>query len=129
MKDEWAFIAAHELSHIELGHYQEKQRQIGTIYTVAGIAMLFSQGKYNPLNDPYFVLVAKIALASYSRDQETAADLRGVQIMRSAGFDPHAAISTLLKLGPKGQENTGDLFADHPSTIERINRIRSEIGE
>ncbi len=124
--DEFAFVVAHELGHIELGHYESKLNEISKYYAIAFIAAIISQGNYNPLNDPYFVLIARLGLAAFSREQESQADLRGLQIMRSAGFYPWAAISALRKIDPLGLGGTGDLFADHPSTAQRIDRLQTE---
>jgi len=127
-KDELAFVAAHELAHIELGHYQAKMNEVSKYYVVAAIFILLSQGNYNPLNDPFYVTVARLGLAAYSREQEAAADVRGVQLMNSAGFDPGAAVSLLARLGSLGRQGTGDLFDDHPSIERRIGRIRTELA-
>ncbi len=48
--------------------------------------------------------------------------------MRSAGFDPQASISALRKIDPFGLAGTGDLFADHPSTAQRIVRLQTEVA-
>lgn len=122
-RDELAFVAAHEFAHIELGHYQAKLDEVSKYYLVAAIFILLSQGYYNPLNDPFFVTVARLGLAAYSREQEAAADVRGVQLMNSAGFDPRTAVSLLAKVGAVGRQGTGDLFDDHPSIERRISRI------
>lgn len=131
-RDELAFVAAHELAHIELRHFELKQREYDRIWLAAGLAILLSillcEGCYNPLNDPLFVVVSQLALAAYSRDQEKAADLRALAIMRQAGFDPLAAASALRKLDPLGVSNTGDFFDDHPSVQERIARVTQELG-
>lgn len=127
-KDEMAFVAAHELAHIELRHYERKQNELAKIMGIALILTILGQGYYNPLNDPYFVTAARIGLAAYSRELETEADLRGVQLMRSAGFDPKASVSALIKIAPIGVVGAGDLFDNHPSTLQRINRLQSELG-
>lgn len=127
-RDELAFVVAHELAHIELGHYQARISEVSKYYAVAAIFILLSQGNYNPLKDPFFVTVARLGLAAYSRDQETAADVRGVQLVRNAGFDPRGAISLLSRLGATGRRGTGDLFDDHPSIERRIARVQSEIS-
>jgi predicted Zn-dependent protease len=127
-RDELAFVVAHELAHIELGHYQRKLEEVSKYYALAAIGLLVSQGKYNAMNDPFFVTVARIALGGYSRNLETEADLRGIRIAEAAGFDPRAAITALLKIDPLGLAGTGDLFDDHPSTAQRIARIRQELG-
>ncbi len=127
-RDELAFVLSHELAHIELGHYQQKIDEVTKIYVIAAVLGILSQGQYNALRDPNFVTVARIALAAYSRDQETQADARGVRLMRSAGFDPQASISALLKINPLGLSGTGDLFDSHPSTAQRISRLQTEVA-
>lgn len=127
-QDEMAFIAAHELAHIELQHYERKQNEIAKVMGIALILTIIGQGYYNPLNDPYFATAARIGLAAYQRELETEADLRGVQLMRSAGFDPRASISALVKIAPIGVVGTGDLFDNHPSTLQRISRLQAELG-
>lgn len=125
--DELAFVAAHELAHIELGHYRAKLNEVSKYYVIAALFIVLSQGNYNPLNDPFYVTVARLGLAAYTREQETAADVRGVQLMHSAGFDPMGAVSLLAKIGSLGRQGTGDLFDDHPSIERRIDRIRAEL--
>lgn len=127
-RDEMAFVAAHELAHIELRHYERKLDEIAKVLGIALILTIIGQGYYNPLNDPYFVTAARIGLAAYSRELEMEADLRGVQLMRSAGFDPRASIRALVKIAPIGVVGAGDLFDNHPSTLERISRLQAELS-
>jgi hypothetical protein len=126
-RDELAFVVAHEFGHIELGHYQKKLNEAAKIYAVAAIAIILSQGNYNPLNDPYFNLAVKLAMAGYSRQQETEADLRAIQTIQPAGFDERASLTLLQRFGSLGVSGTGDLFDDHPSIVQRIARIQREL--
>ncbi len=74
--------------------------------------------------------------SAFSRDEEFAADARGIQILAAAGFDPHAMARFLAKLRararleavlrgepPDALDRTGFL-ADHPATIKRLERAR-----
>jgi len=122
-RDELAFVAAHELAHIELKHYQRKLDDIAKVYGIALIAILLSQGNYNPLNDPYFTTAVRLAFAAYSRDFETQADIRGLRLMQAAGFDPEASISMMQRFASVGASGTGDLFDDHPSVAQRVLRL------
>ncbi len=127
-RDELAFVAAHEMAHIELGHYQRKIDQIASIYVIAFLAILLSGGNYNPLNDPFFRLAVDLTLAAYSREHESDADLHGLRLMHSAGFDPRAAPAALLKIKPFGAAGRGDLFDSHPSIDQRVARLETEVA-
>lgn len=52
----------------------------------------------------------------YSRHLETDADLRAIDYVVAAGYNPLAAISIMNKIG----ENYADFWADHPSTDKRV---------
>jgi Zn-dependent protease with chaperone function len=126
-RDELAFVVAHEFAHIELGHYQKKLNEIAKIYALAAIALILTQGNYNPLNDPYFTLAARLAMAAYSREQEVEADVRAIQMMQAAGFDDRASVTMLERFRVTGVLGTGDLFDSHPSVAQRIARIQREL--
>jgi len=65
----------------------------------------------------------------YSRDEETAADLTGVELAMQAGYSPDA-ITALFDRVFSGSENRWLAFAsDHPRTEERISAIRKKILE
>ena len=127
-RDELAFVAAHELAHIELKHYERKLNEIAKIYGIAFIAIVLSQGNYNPLNDPYFATAVQVVFAAYSRELETDADVRAVRLMDRAGFNPQASISMLQRFESLGVPRTGDLFDDHPSLAQRVLRLRRELA-
>jgi hypothetical protein len=94
---------------------------------MAIVATLLTRGNYNPLNDPYFRIAADLALAAYSREQETQADLRAIRTMEAAGFDPHASVAALERFAPFGVSGTGDLFDNHPSIAQRVARLQRDL--
>lgn len=124
-EDELAFVLAHEFAHIEKHHYEAKARRIAGYYLLRLLVLLL--GGYDPGNDPYFNLSMQILLSSFSREDEYAADARGVELMRAAGFDPAASVSLLSKLRAY-EPIFGDLFADHPSIDARVGRLREIYG-
>jgi predicted Zn-dependent protease len=62
---------------------------------------------------------------AYSREQELDADLLGVQLAHSAGFDPRGAVGLLSRL--LAEANPGDplntYFATHPPFEVRIAQV------
>ncbi|MBI4279119.1 MAG: M48 family metalloprotease [Armatimonadetes bacterium] len=124
-RDEFAFVVAHELAHIDLGHVQ---RKVDRIQTTTAIRVLLNVIVRSDAYDPLFRLLQEAVLASFGRELETDADLRGLKLMREAGFNGEAAATALAKIAGRGVERTGDLFDSHPSVTERIRRIREALA-
>src|ERR1051325_8664377 len=78
---------------------------------------------------------SKIALASFSRQQELEADGVGVGISSRAGFDPYGAVRFLTAMGRNAElrqpANNGvdarflDFLSSHPSTPDRLKIVRA----
>ena len=81
--DEIAFILAHEMAHVIHGHAMERVRT-AWLMTAARYAMPLRGLVGSALWGQFSELLTK----AYSRDDELAADLLGVQLTHSAGFDP-----------------------------------------
>ncbi len=125
--DELAFILAHEVAHLKLGHYGKRVgASVATTgaFTVANI-FLPGVGLLNHLVNP---LVVK----GFSRGQEMDADALAVQsIQKCCSLSPDAAISAHQKLlaiaqakGYKEEDRIG-ILDTHPSLEERIKRIEA----
>ena len=72
--------------------------------------------------------VGYTALPKYSRNQEYEADTKAVEILRELGHDePEKEFSEALQaLLDKYGNLGGGFFDSHPSTTERIQRLRSQ---
>jgi hypothetical protein len=92
--DELAFVVAHELSHISLGHL------------------------YVPVNDMIQLWGGVGALASnwyrMSQVDEHGADLMAAQLVAGAGFNPSAGLSFLLKAQERNPSPAELRFSTHP---------------
>jgi Zn-dependent protease with chaperone function len=123
---EAAYVYAHEIAHIKLGHYGKRiAASIATsvAFTVAG---LFVPGL------SYLDWVANpVVTRGFSRSQEMDADALAVKsIGQCCSIPPDAAVSALGKLqgvrklkGYKEEDRIG-ILDTHPSLEERIRRIR-----
>lgn len=108
-EDMIAFILAHELSHILLGHTRNRtdvqnttQRVMGGVDIAASLVSRFNIGgggdiaKTVLLSDFGSNLIsAQTAFPAWSRKQEKAADLMAVDLMAQAGYSLDAAPSML----------------------------------
>jgi predicted Zn-dependent protease len=128
--DEIAGVLSHEIGHVELNHVMTNVvRHIG-----AGVFfdVVFGGGG---LGQAVAVTSVQLSGLSFSRDDELAADRRGMDYMDAAGIDP-GAIARLFERFAQTQEKNaprsgvGSLFANHPPTAERaaLARARARAG-
>lgn len=117
---EVAGVLAHEMAHAVLRHGIERVAQtMGVVVAfqlligdVAGLAALGAQ------------LAQEGLLTSYSRDQESAADLHGLPWTNGAGFDAQALGTILLRLD-KGTALVPSWLGSHPEPRQRQAAIAS----
>ena len=133
-EDEVAGVLAHEMAHVIERH---SVRQAGA---AAPLAVLFGVpsgilGMVSPTLGGIVGgagrLVAGLALAPYSREQEREADRIGVTLAARAGWDP-GALGGFLGVLERAEAVSGtatpgrqSFFATHPSTPERMATIEA----
>jgi predicted Zn-dependent protease len=124
---EIASVLAHEMAHVITRHAVDRQELERT-------AQLVSRVRSDVLQDSAARTLnaqGRVAIASFSRQQELEADALSVRIIARAGFDPYGATRFLDSLGrttairaamlgvnPSAQ--AADITATHPSAPERI---------
>ncbi|WP_430968943.1 M48 family metalloprotease [Spongiimicrobium sp. 2-473A-2-J] len=101
--DELAFILSHEMAHLLLNHVNKKaERYIDTINSKAirEKSKAIKKQRYNTIRDGR-ALVKDLTyeLMSHSRHAEAQADSLGLILLKNTGYNPHAALSALTKLG------------------------------
>jgi predicted Zn-dependent protease len=127
---EVASVMSHEMAHVIKGHAKTREEQANRTEaaspnTTSGAAMALAR--------------SKIAMATFSRSQETEADTIGVGIASHAGFDPYGASRLLQAMGRSallraaGRDTRSlDFMSSHPATPERVKNAeegaRSQIG-
>jgi predicted Zn-dependent protease len=130
---EVASVMSHEMAHVIKGHAAIREAQARKTQVAAP-----------PAGDPDVSLPmalarSKLALAGFSRSQETEADTIGVAIAAHAGFDPYGAARLLKAMGRNAQLRAGgrdlrslEFMSSHPETMERAtnasNSARSLAG-
>jgi predicted Zn-dependent protease len=129
---ELASVMSHEMAHVIAHHAEireDRARQVA----------LVSRMVNGVLSDPEMGALAlaksKIALASFSRNQEFEADGIGVGIAAKAGFDPFGAARFLTSLGRDGElrqsgqtsidPRAPDFLSSHPATPERVKNAQA----
>ncbi len=131
--DQLATVIGHEISHVLAEHSNERlsQNQIAGIgTTVAAIAIGVSDSIENKglamaalgLGVQYGVLLP------YGRTQESEADLMGLDLMASAGFDPKASVSLWQNMAKAGGGSVPEFLSTHPSNQTRISDLEERMA-
>lgn len=120
-KDELAGVLAHEIGHIQSGHYD---RMLGRNLLWQ---LLFSTVKdRGDLARGAFGLGMALTEAGFSREQEIEADIYGIKLAAKAGYDPWGLHDSLLRMKESGYATTPSGFNSHPPTERRLARVRQE---
>jgi predicted Zn-dependent protease len=120
--DSLAAVIGHEVAHATEGHVMDRARRmarqeiwalLGTAATGAGD--LWREGIAIGIGLPF------------AREQETEADLVGLDYMANAGFDPRAAVYLWKNMSAakeqSGQESPPEFLSTHPADSTRTDRM------
>lgn len=119
---EVASVMSHEMAHVIARHAATRDEQARKTELISDVN--------NALGGSVGAMAlarSKIALASFSRSQETEADTIGVGIAAHAGFDPYGASRLLHSMGRNAELRSSgrdtrslDFMSSHPATPERV---------
>jgi Zn-dependent protease with chaperone function len=123
---EVSMIMGHEMTHALRDHAREQMgKQTATNLGITALSAIFRLGQ---AGQQLAGMGGQMLGLKYSRDDETEADLVGLELAARAGYDPNAAISLWEKM--EAQSNNGAppaLLSDHPSNPDRMSTIRRNI--
>jgi predicted Zn-dependent protease len=114
------------MAHALREHAREriaKSRGTGALLSFG--AQLFGLGQ---LGDVAASIGTQLLSLKFSRDDETEADLVGLELGARAGYDPQAAI-TLWRKMEKAEAGAGGpgFLSTHPSGPDRIKRLQANV--
>ena len=123
---EMAAVIGHEMAHALREHSRERisrayaqQLVIGGVAAVAGAGDVVT-GLANQVASVTFQL-------PHSREQESEADIIGLELMARAGYDPNAAVSVWNKMMAAEQSGQPEFLSTHPSPKTRIQDLQALI--
>lgn len=125
--DYMATVLAHEVGHVTGRHAAERYSREMVTQTALQVAgsQINSQVAMAALG-----LGAQVGLSlPFSREQETEADILGLNYMHSAGFDVRQAIPFWQRMMSANSRRPPEFLSTHPDPANRIGNIRAYINQ
>ncbi|MBV8273157.1 MAG: M48 family metallopeptidase [Cupriavidus sp.] len=124
--DEVAMVMGHEISHALEEHARQRAAQAEISNLGANVVSQLTG--FGNLGNMDIGSNAKMLSLRFSRQEETEADLIGMDIAARAGYDPRAAVTLWQKMGTVLK--AGDEFTStHPSGRNRIAVLEAHMNE
>ncbi|MES2398677.1 MAG: M48 family metallopeptidase [Pseudomonadota bacterium] len=124
--DEAAMIMGHEMAHALREHARAriaKSQGTGTLLSLG--AQLLGLGQ---VGDLAANVGTQLLTLRFSREDETDADLVGLELAARAGYNPQASVSLWEKMGQAGGGAGGPSFlSTHPSGPQRIQQLQANV--
>ncbi|MDB5729781.1 MAG: family peptidase [Noviherbaspirillum sp.] len=130
--DEVAIVMGHEIAHALREHGRERAAKSGLASAgakIAGIGLSALFGIDPNLSTAATGSVANLTMLKFSRDDETEADVVGLDIVARAGYDPRAGIALWQKMGMLSKNAPLEWFSTHPAGKNRIAEMRKHLPE
>jgi len=126
--DEVAMVMGHEIAHALREHGRERagKAQVAQGLTI-GASILSQLLGYGDLGGHLASGAAQLTMLKFGRDDETEADLVGMDIAARAGFDPRASIVLWQKMAAASKGQPPQWLSTHPSHDTRIEEIRRNL--
>ncbi|WP_427771742.1 M48 family metallopeptidase [Comamonas thiooxydans] len=123
--DEIAMIMGHEMAHALREHSREQlaKNQATSIGISLG-AQLLGLGD---IGNAAARLGGQLLSLKFSRNDESDADLVGLELAARAGFDPQAAVSLWRKMGQATGEGGIGFLSTHPRGPDRIRQLEGNV--
>ena len=124
--DEIAMIMGHEMAHALREHARAriaKSQGTGTILSLGSKLLGLGQ-----LGDMAANMGTQLLTLKFSREDETDADLVGLELAARAGYNPQASVNLWEKMAKAGGGAGGPGFlSTHPSGPERIQQLQANV--
>lgn len=128
--DEIAIVMGHEVAHALREHARERlaKSQL-TSLGASLLGELVGGSKYGGLAQMGIQGGANLLTLKFSRDDETEADVVGLDLAARAGFNPRAGVSLWQKMGAASKGAPPQWLSTHPAGENRIHEIERHLVE
>jgi predicted Zn-dependent protease len=123
---ELAAVIGHEISHALREHTRERvSRAYAQQLALTGIAVATGAGQ-GTLDLANTVAGVTFQLP-HSREQESEADVMGLELMARAGYDPRAAVNVWQKMMAAEKGSSPEFLSTHPAPGNRIAELQARL--
>jgi len=123
--DEVAMIMGHEVAHALREHARERiGKQSATRIGANIISGLFGLGS---VGDALLNMGGQLLTLKFSREDESEADLVGMELAARGGYDPRAGVTLWQKMGAAAKGAPPQWLSTHPSGNNRIRDIQANL--
>jgi len=125
-----AAVIGHEIAHVLEGHANERISSQVATQTAMQVASAVADASNPAHGEMIGLLGAGIqvgVLLPYGRKHESEADLVGLDIMATAGFDPRESIALWQNMSRAGGAQPPEFLSTHPSHSTRISDLERRI--
>ena len=123
--DEVAIVMGHEIAHALREHARERMgKNAATGIGVNVLSQVLGLGQIGQTAASYG---AQLLTLEFSREDESEADLVGMELAARAGFDPRAGVSLWQKMASAQKSAPPQFLSTHPSSKTRIADIQANL--
>ena len=123
--DETAMIMGHEMAHALREHARERLAK--TQATGLGLSVLSSLLGLGNLGDAAASLGTQLLTLRFSREDETEADLVGLELAARSAYAPSASVSLWQKMAEASGQSGISFLSTHPSGPARIQQLQTNV--
>jgi Zn-dependent protease with chaperone function len=121
--EEVAGVLSHELNHVLQRHGLERIVKNLGLLTVMAIVFGNHQGLVGMMKQ----LGVELLTLKFGREQETEADMTGLQLLQRAKIDPSGMIRFFERLSEKDEERM-EWLSTHPMSAARAERLKGDLA-
>jgi predicted Zn-dependent protease len=128
--DEVAMVMGHEIAHALREHARERMGKSAVTHGAARIGGALVAGYFgldSRLTDAAAGGIANLATLEFSREDESEADLVGMELAARAGFDPRSGVTLWQKMGSANKGAPPQWLSTHPAGPRRIADIQANL--
>ena len=123
--DEVAMVMGHEIAHALREHARERMGKSAA--TNIGVNVLSQVLGFGQVGQTLTQYGAQLLTLEFSREDESEADLVGMELAARAGYDPRAGVTLWEKMGAASKGAPPQFLSTHPSGKTRIADIERNL--
>ena len=125
--DEVAMIMGHEAAHALREHARERMGK--TAATRIGVSALSAMLGLGSTGDSLLNMGGQLLTLRFSREDESEADLIGIELAARSGYDPKAGVTLWQKMAAAAKGAPPQFMSTHPSGPTRIRDIEVNLAK